>query len=574
MAEEVSPKVIKKTQDLLGSVIKKPPLHEKLLKKPPFRFLHDVVHNVIRTTRFLDGLYTPEELNSENIKDKEAKIAFLQKAIDALIMVTGASLATRPSKVVAGHEPERTNEFLQLLAKAAAKKLDSAEAVKKVLAGEKPSGKNKSEKKDVTKKKEQRTPKKEPSAKTTDAKKVANGEASSQKLSASAMEGTSKTKSARTKKPREVITAEDGEGSSSGVTANGHSALNDTAHSTVQDTNEGTAVSVESALNGMRPRTRTKKEASKETDQGQTFKESPPEPDKNSVEMGREAPRPESVRPVIGRPPTSLRNEQPRIDVNPPPGSEQEQSLQPPDDDREFDRPPTRSTLRTSRPRSSRPAAPRIRKRETAEEAPPVRVETAKPVENVILDNKQEEDDDKEEESFVMAEPVELTVSKAEAEADVNGLEQGSLVRQLLETKKELEGGSHHLGTPSTVEQEKPLNRQQNRERSAIENLRRHIQSVSRSALPLGRLLDLMSEDLDSMNAELLSWKEEHACSLKAYAAEQSLTNSTLEPLKQNLEELDQQIAEQKESISATKAKLFNNTERIGRLLASANLSH
>lgn len=38
--------VIKSTQDLLGKFIKKPPLTEKLLKKPPFRFLHDIVNVV------------------------------------------------------------------------------------------------------------------------------------------------------------------------------------------------------------------------------------------------------------------------------------------------------------------------------------------------------------------------------------------------------------------------------------------------------------------------------------------------------------------------------------------------
>lgn len=42
MASDLDGSVIKRTQDSLGKYVKKPHLTEKLLKKPPFGFLHDV----------------------------------------------------------------------------------------------------------------------------------------------------------------------------------------------------------------------------------------------------------------------------------------------------------------------------------------------------------------------------------------------------------------------------------------------------------------------------------------------------------------------------------------------------
>lgn len=84
MSEDVSLEIIKKTQNILAKYIKRPPLTEKLLKKPPFRFLHDIVTNVINETGFLQGLYNDNDMHSENIQDRETKLIFLQKLIDAL----------------------------------------------------------------------------------------------------------------------------------------------------------------------------------------------------------------------------------------------------------------------------------------------------------------------------------------------------------------------------------------------------------------------------------------------------------------------------------------------------------
>ena len=94
-------------------------LTDNLLKKPPFRFLHDVVSEVIRNTGYARGLFDDRESDSANIKDKETKVAWLNKIIACVSLSLDEHLPARPLKIVAGLEPERTSEFLQALGRAA-----------------------------------------------------------------------------------------------------------------------------------------------------------------------------------------------------------------------------------------------------------------------------------------------------------------------------------------------------------------------------------------------------------------------------------------------------------------------
>lgn len=94
---------------------------------------------VQRNTGYALHLFDEEEKTSANIKDKAAKVRYLTKIITcvAIDSEVGSSpdVLARPLKIVAGLEPERTNAFLQALARCA-KRGDGESAARRARNGE------------------------------------------------------------------------------------------------------------------------------------------------------------------------------------------------------------------------------------------------------------------------------------------------------------------------------------------------------------------------------------------------------------------------------------------------------
>lgn len=77
------------TKAMYEQIIQKPKMTEKLLSKPPFRYLHDIFTSLSAATGFGAGLYQGAELDGKSITDKEAKIAFLVKMVSLTELVIG-----------------------------------------------------------------------------------------------------------------------------------------------------------------------------------------------------------------------------------------------------------------------------------------------------------------------------------------------------------------------------------------------------------------------------------------------------------------------------------------------------
>ncbi|XP_009236594.3 TRAF3-interacting protein 1 isoform X3 [Pongo pygmaeus] len=683
--------VVRRTQEALGKVIRRPPLTEKLLSKPPFRYLHDIITEVIRMTGFMKGLYTDAEMKSDNVKDKDAKISFLQKAIDVVVMVSGEPLLAKPARIVAGHEPERTNELLQIIGKCCLNKLSSDDAVRRVLAGEKGEVKGRAsltsrsqelDNKDVREEesrvhkntedrgdseikerstsrdrkqkevlKEDRKPKEKDKdkekAKENGGNRHREGERERAKARARPDSERQKDRGNRERdrdSEREKETERKSEGGKEKerlrdrdrerdrdkgkdrdrrrVKNGEHSRDPDREKNREHDkpekksassgemskklsdgTSKDSKAETETEISTRASKsltTKTSKRRSKNSVEGRRDPKTSenslsPEKEHNSSyckakkehsmkQLGRKEdnisakildsivsginnePNQETTTSKIGDSTSDAEG-----DVGPA-GQDKSEVPETPEIPNEL----SSNIRRIPRPGSARPAPPRVKRQDSAEALPMDRSGSGKTVSNVIIES--HNSDNEEDDQFVVEAAPQLSeMSEIEMVTAVELEEEkhGGLVKKILETKKDYEKLQQ---SPKPGEKERSLfesawKKEKDIVSKEIEKLRTSIQTLCKSALPLGKIMDYIQEDVDAMQNELQLWHSENRQHAEALQQEQSITDCAVEPLKAELAELEQLIKDQQDKICAVKANILKNEEKIQKMVYSINLT-
>ncbi|CAD8195748.1 unnamed protein product [Paramecium pentaurelia] len=124
----------KPTAELYSALFEKPKMSQKLLEKPPFKYIFDIIMETTKQTGYAKGLYTNDELDGNSYDNKDKKLLFLQKIIDLTQMMLKEEIAAKPTLIVIGLEPENTNFLLQTIYRAAVSGKNSKIYVEQVLA--------------------------------------------------------------------------------------------------------------------------------------------------------------------------------------------------------------------------------------------------------------------------------------------------------------------------------------------------------------------------------------------------------------------------------------------------------
>eukprot|EP00163_Fabomonas_tropica_P015208 TRINITY_DN2776_c1_g1_i5.p1 TRINITY_DN2776_c1_g1~~TRINITY_DN2776_c1_g1_i5.p1 ORF type:complete len:507 (-),score=159.82 TRINITY_DN2776_c1_g1_i5:231-1751(-) len=498
------------TQQKLQPLIQKPKLTEKLLNKPPFRFIHDLVMAVVKNTGFAQGLYDEKESDHTNIKDKAGKIAFLSKIINCVGIAMGEKVPADPLKIVAGHEAEKTNVLFQLLAQGAADGVDTSDAVARVNAGETQDSAGGA------------APKKAPSSsrssKDKEDKPAASSRSSKERPSG---ERKSSERSSRREKPSKEVPAE-------------------------------------------KPADAPKQPAPSERP------ERPPPDKKTRDRKARPAAasgdRTRSSGAATGSGAAASADRRSSRRDKAPSGAAKEEDA-------------TGRDGRPARPMTARRAPPKqqsnVRTIEKKDVAPSNEKE-GKATSGLIIDGEEESES---EEEIIEDEPS-VDMGHTTATDDQGDGQHGALVKGMLESAQALEDKANK-DTKRSKHQDDALNlerhrRGQDREstQKEVEKLRDSLQKLTKSTNPVGKCMDYVQEDIETMARELEKWREVNKN--QSLKVKQKATDSELAiaPLREQLHDLEQEILVQVDKIKIVKSSIAENDQTIQNLLRMVVSSH
>ncbi|XP_066260615.1 TRAF3-interacting protein 1-like [Euwallacea similis] len=523
---EISFEVIIKTQKSLGKYVKKPILTDKLLKKPPFRFLHDVIKAVIKETGFMEGLFSEAELISDNVKEKDTKIAFLTKLIDAVKTVSKTDLKVRPSKIVAGLEPVETNILLQTIAKLIDRKIDTKSYVASLnqlgQLDKKSSKGGKIDKK--TSSNNNHKARREGSLSRPTKKTVVEAPKNSERGNKESARKSKKEKIDTNNKCKE-------ESARNNIVVSEEPSLNVeivTTKETIDETLTNNSVVVTDNT------TVVNNNSDIVTKTPPAILENPPN---LTAEVKFSNPRQGSaglIRPKSARPISGDRN------------AVSKQTLRPP----------------SVRPSSARPGAPRLR----PDSALPPSGNEAMGNIKVIVESFDGGSLGDEETTVVVHNASEVVEDDLE-EVTPEGTNKGQLVEQILEQIQE--GGMKTRKVEINWEQDGL--RGKDATTKEVGHLRDLIQSLTKTGNTLGKLMNYLHEDFEAMHNELQMWTDTKRQLYGEIEKQKKAGMESSRPLQDKLGRLRENIKRLEGEVLGVRGNILRNEERISELLGSTN---
>ena len=102
-----------------------------------------------------------------------------------------------------------------------------------------------------------------------------------------------------------------------------------------------------------------------------------------------------------------------------------------------------------------------------------------------------------------------------------------------------------------------------------LEAIKEYVQQITKNCNPLGKLVDSLWDDIESMNKELANWINENKIYKDRYDDEMKKSDETLLPLQNELLELEDSIRDEQTQIKAIKSRLIKNEKIIQNLITN-----